>query len=575
MSSSLDHKCQRCGSQFHGQVCPFCTISGLDVNALLASEGVSLQQAKQAPVATAAPPSSGKAGQVMIVDLSSMKEYPVTPPVCRFGRDISNDIVLTGDKSLSRFHFQISQNDSDFTVEDSGSRNGTFLNGSPCTAPRKVLNGDIISAGMSRYRFVSGEDSHGKNGDSQTAHESKDSNPVEAKSAQAQAQAPSAAPSQAAAPSTQPVKEETKAATQPVAKPSIPVKDEPAPAPASTPAQAQTKPPVKEEPKPQPQAKPEPKPETPKQQPAAAAPARASEPPSKPTPAKPASSQAQDDVDPLKRLFEEGQALLNKPEKPTTGDGEESSVDKLLPGKENELGDTASRFLKMANRNPLDNLFPETPEQPASDNNAQQWPQWCTTFTFPELADMNNKVTQLEEQISVKQAEMANLKKEIGEIETGKNRLLASRDADMVNACADIFIKLGWTVKHNGEKENELVLSADDKAAAIARVVSTDAQPKAAEIANLVSSLSTYWCDHGVEPKGILVIAFVLDGPPQSRPELTTDFAQYAAKKNLCLMNSLQLIRIFREIAVKKSDKEKIKSELLGASGQLPGFEVS
>jgi hypothetical protein len=549
----------------------------LDVNALLANEGVSLQQAKQAPVATAVPTSTtpGKPGQIMIVDLSSMKEYPVTPPMCRFGRDISNDIVLTGDKSLSRFHFQISQSNNEFLVEDSGSRNGTFLNGSPCTAPRKVLNGDIISAGMSRYRFVSGEDTAGKNGGGQIAHEEKESKPAVPEAKAAAAQAP-AAPA-AAAPQ---VKEEPKAPLP--AKAPIPTKDEPRPqAQAQTQpqsqAQPQAKPVAKEEPKPQPQAA-QSKPEPVKQQPAAAttAPPKANGSSTTESSAKPAASPAQSEVDPLKKLFDEGQALLNQPatDKPASTDSEEASVDKLLPGKEDELGDTASRFLKMANRNPLDNLFPETAEAPVSEK-GQQWPQWCTTFTFPELEDMTSKVKQLEEQISLKQEEMSNLKKEIGEIETQKNRLLATRDADMVGACADIFTKLGWTVKHNGETHNELVLSADDKAVAIARVVSTDAQPKPAEIANLVSSLSTYWCDHGVEPKGILVIAFVLDAPPQSRPELTKDFAEYAAKKNLCLMNSLQLLRIFREIALKKGDKEKIKSELLGASGQLSGFEVN
>lgn len=531
MSSSLDHKCQRCGSQFHGQVCPFCTISGLDVNALLASEGVSLQAAKQAAAAAAAPapaaaaapiattPPAAKAPQTRIIDLSSMKEYPVTPPVCRFGRDISNDIVLTGDKSLSRFHFQITQANDDFLVEDSGSRNGTFLNGSPCTSPRKVLNGDIISAGMSRYRFSTGDEAApSKNGDGQAAHDSK------ADKTAAAAAPPS--PEPAAAPVT--------------------------PSPA---ADAQSQPPAaKEPPKPAAESKPAGK------------------------PLAPPSAPSTDDsaVDPLKRLFEEGQALLNQA---PPADTDEASVDKLLPGRQDELGDTASRFLKMANRdNQLEQLFPEKGDATKDERQAAgagDWPRWCTEFTFAELESMNDKADQLSEQIAVKQAELKRIHEEISQIAALKNRLLASRDADMVQACSEVFEKLGWTVKPNAGNANELVLFAGDKAAAIARIVSTDAQPKPSEIANLVSSLSTYWCDHGVEPKGILVVAFIQDGPPQSRPELTADYAQYAAKKNLCLMSSLQMLCIFRNISFKKGDADSIKSELLAASGQLPDFEIS
>lgn len=67
---------------------------------------------------------------------------------------MGNHIVLAGDRSMSRFHFQIRQSAGDYYIEDCGSRNGTFLNGSPIAVPRKLQNGDIVSAGVSRYRFT-------------------------------------------------------------------------------------------------------------------------------------------------------------------------------------------------------------------------------------------------------------------------------------------------------------------------------------------------------------------------------------------------------------------------------------
>lgn len=89
-----------------------------------------------------------------LVDIVSGRSYQINTPLCKVGRDSANDVILSGDKSLSRFHFQIQQSGKDFYIEDCRSRNGTLVNGSPLRAPRKLTNGDLISAGMGRYRFA-------------------------------------------------------------------------------------------------------------------------------------------------------------------------------------------------------------------------------------------------------------------------------------------------------------------------------------------------------------------------------------------------------------------------------------
>ncbi|MBX9721126.1 MAG: FHA domain-containing protein, partial [Candidatus Obscuribacterales bacterium] len=93
-------------------------------------------------------------GPVSLVDMVTGNPLPVATPICRVGRDLGNDIALAGDRSMSRFHFQIRQTaDQEYYIEDLGSRNGTFLNGSPIATPRKLQPGDIVSAGVSRYKF--------------------------------------------------------------------------------------------------------------------------------------------------------------------------------------------------------------------------------------------------------------------------------------------------------------------------------------------------------------------------------------------------------------------------------------
>jgi hypothetical protein len=562
MSSSLDHKCQRCGSQYHGQVCPFCTITGLDVNALLASEGLTMPTAPSAEQQ----PSTERA-QALLVDVVSNRTFPVSAPVCRFGRDISNDIVLTGDKSLSRFHFQVTLNNGEFYVEDAGSRNGTFLNGSPVTSPRRVLAGDIISAGMSRYRLVGSEDEIHRNGEG--GHDLV----IEAAAAAAAAQAapppeiiahptiqiPKPAlqhvldgvleeEAQAQAQAAVEVESVDTGAHEALTELAIEIqKAAVAPAPEAPAFEA----PAPEEQAPEAPVFEAPAPEAPAPQP--------------------------------ESTSEHRKPHMPHGNQPVT-DPATSNLDALIPTKEDELTDTASRFLKMA-QNASENLWPDGVEHPLNDQEAaanakgkargsRTWPAWCTEYSFAELDELRDKVKTIEGEIAAKQVELDQLSDTLADAEGMKNRLLATHDDEMVQACSAVLTGLGWQTELNAGTTDELVLSADGTAVAIAKVVCTETQPKPNVLAHLVSSLSNYWSEHGVEPKGILLVAFVADGPLQSRPELGKDLSDYASKKNLCLMNSVQLLAIYRESTLRHADVESMKSEILGASGLLKGFEI-
>ena len=68
------------------------------------------------------------------------------------GRSSINDLALP-DKSLSRQHVRIAQEGGVFTVEDLGSRNGTFVNGDRLLAPRVLREGDRIALGIYTISF--------------------------------------------------------------------------------------------------------------------------------------------------------------------------------------------------------------------------------------------------------------------------------------------------------------------------------------------------------------------------------------------------------------------------------------
>jgi hypothetical protein len=70
-------------------------------------------------------------------------------PVVRIGRDPSCELALEGDAAdtVSRQHTQIDLEDGEAKVSDSGSSNGTFLNGKQLKGPARLRAGDAIRLG--------------------------------------------------------------------------------------------------------------------------------------------------------------------------------------------------------------------------------------------------------------------------------------------------------------------------------------------------------------------------------------------------------------------------------------------
>ena len=75
--------------------------------------------------------------------------------VCRIGRAAHSTIVLT-ESLASREHAMIRRDATGHCIlSDSGSRNGTTLNGRPVTSPTRLANGDVIRIGQQELTFRS------------------------------------------------------------------------------------------------------------------------------------------------------------------------------------------------------------------------------------------------------------------------------------------------------------------------------------------------------------------------------------------------------------------------------------
>lgn len=73
--------------------------------------------------------------------------------VLKIGRSSKNDLNLSFDLSLSRFHAEVNRKNGKFYLTDVGSRNGTSLNGKPVLQPTELKIGDRVNLGETTILF--------------------------------------------------------------------------------------------------------------------------------------------------------------------------------------------------------------------------------------------------------------------------------------------------------------------------------------------------------------------------------------------------------------------------------------
>jgi hypothetical protein len=85
--------------------------------------------------------------------LDEGEEVPVDSMPVLVGRGGQNEVPLEGDEFASAQHARFEPRRDGLWVEDVGSTNGTFVNGTKLDGPRKLAAGDVIRVGETDLRF--------------------------------------------------------------------------------------------------------------------------------------------------------------------------------------------------------------------------------------------------------------------------------------------------------------------------------------------------------------------------------------------------------------------------------------
>ena len=88
-----------------------------------------------------------------LVDTKSGEVFPLTFWEISVGRSSTCDIVVPGDMTVSRFHAVLARRKKGWTLIDTRSKTGTFVNGVRMDKKTILENGDKLTFGSASYRF--------------------------------------------------------------------------------------------------------------------------------------------------------------------------------------------------------------------------------------------------------------------------------------------------------------------------------------------------------------------------------------------------------------------------------------
>ncbi len=178
----MTNECPKCNFPIPREGSRFCNQCGADLRALGLAEMKPPSQVEtvietSSPISSPLPATSGKSSSQPLADVSakttmaaskddtkpqaslhillrdgSVIERDLSETETLIGKAAQNNLILA-DASVSSTHAAISLTDGSFVLSDLGSRNGTFVNDSRITEPRKLQHGDLIRMGHCAITF--------------------------------------------------------------------------------------------------------------------------------------------------------------------------------------------------------------------------------------------------------------------------------------------------------------------------------------------------------------------------------------------------------------------------------------
>ena len=110
-------------------------------------------QAAAVGLGRAAALSTGALVTVRSPTLAEGERFELNAKAVTLGRGSPNDIQLEGDEFASAHHARVEPRRDGVWIEDIGSTNGTYVNGTRLDRPQRLTAGDVVRVGETDLRF--------------------------------------------------------------------------------------------------------------------------------------------------------------------------------------------------------------------------------------------------------------------------------------------------------------------------------------------------------------------------------------------------------------------------------------
>jgi pSer/pThr/pTyr-binding forkhead associated (FHA) protein len=103
-----------------------------------------------------AQPAARELGRLVVVESDALEEgdvYAIDSTSLTIGRSGDNDLPLGRDEFASSHHARFEPRRDGVYLEDTGSTNGTYVNGIRLTTGRRLVPGDVVKIGETELRF--------------------------------------------------------------------------------------------------------------------------------------------------------------------------------------------------------------------------------------------------------------------------------------------------------------------------------------------------------------------------------------------------------------------------------------
>jgi hypothetical protein len=213
-------------------------------------------------------------------------------------------------------------------------------------------------------------------------------------------------------------------------------------------------------------------------------------------------------------------------------------------------------------------------EQEQEQKQKQELTNWATHYLLPGVDQLSQETEAIRGQVEELEKQIAKNEDTIYFLEAVKVPLLTGAGENLLESCKSILESFGWVSEERVANPNELILSRDGNPAALVHIAVSNEQIERAELAQLVESLIAFWNSEGRELKGILVACNYADTPLTQRtePDFPESVIEYAGRKNICLITTVQLLYMYRDFKLLKVQADAMRQVIFSSQGCLPGF---